>query len=139
MENTIPAPQLVVYGHEYCGLSIRLHQELDKAYNELRQTQQAVMQQECLKALGQMASGIAHDINNVLGLILLSGSSLERRLPSGDPSKQEAADIVAAVLHGKQLTQDLLNFAHRGPRHAEVCRPGEVIARLVDLYSMRCQ
>jgi signal transduction histidine kinase/ActR/RegA family two-component response regulator len=49
----------------------RLHMELQEAYNELRQTQQAVMQQQRLQALGQMASGIAHDINNALSPIIV--------------------------------------------------------------------
>jgi nitrogen-specific signal transduction histidine kinase/ActR/RegA family two-component response regulator len=40
--------------------------ELQRAYDELRQTQKAVMQHERLRALGQMASGVAHDINNAL-------------------------------------------------------------------------
>src|SRR5262249_41170207 len=44
--------------------------ELGRAYNELRQTQQSVMQQERLKALGQMASGIAHDVNNALSPVV---------------------------------------------------------------------
>jgi signal transduction histidine kinase/ActR/RegA family two-component response regulator len=44
----------------------RLHTQLQRAYDELRQTQQAVMREERLRALGQMASGIAHDINNAL-------------------------------------------------------------------------
>ena len=48
----------------------QLHAELEKAYNDLRQTQQTVMQQERLRALGQMASGIAHDINNALSPIV---------------------------------------------------------------------
>jgi len=48
----------------------QLYQDLQKAYNELRQTQQAIMQQERLKALGQMASGVAHDINNALSPIV---------------------------------------------------------------------
>ncbi len=48
----------------------RLYSELERAYNELRQTQQTVMQQERLKALGQMASGIAHDINNALSPVV---------------------------------------------------------------------
>ena len=48
----------------------RLHSELERAYNELRETQQSVMQQERLKALGQMASGIAHDVNNALSPVV---------------------------------------------------------------------
>jgi len=48
----------------------QLHAELAKAYNDLQQTQQTVMQQERLRALGQMASGIAHDINNALSPIV---------------------------------------------------------------------
>lgn len=48
----------------------QLYQDLQKAYNELRQTQQVVTQQERLKALGQMASGVAHDVNNALSPIV---------------------------------------------------------------------
>lgn len=48
----------------------KLHKDLEHAYNELRQTQATVMQQERLKALGQMASGIAHDINNALSPVV---------------------------------------------------------------------
>ncbi|MGH7979763.1 MAG: ATP-binding protein, partial [Limisphaerales bacterium] len=48
----------------------RLHSDLEKAYNELRRTQATVLQQERLKALGQMASGIAHDVNNALSPVI---------------------------------------------------------------------
>ena len=47
-----------------------LHKDLENAYNELRRTQATVLQQERLKALGQMASGIAHDINNALSPVV---------------------------------------------------------------------
>ncbi|HTR41117.1 MAG TPA: ATP-binding protein, partial [Pseudomonadales bacterium] len=47
-----------------------LHTDLEKAYNELRRTQATVLQQERLKALGQMASGIAHDVNNALSPVI---------------------------------------------------------------------
>ncbi len=46
-----------------------IHEELQRAYEDLRQTQHAVMQQERLRALGEMASGIAHDINNAISPI----------------------------------------------------------------------
>ena len=48
----------------------QLYQDLQKAYNDLRRSQQSLMQQERLKALGQMASGIAHDINNALSPVI---------------------------------------------------------------------
>src|SRR3569833_2627210 len=47
-----------------------LHRELETAYNELRQTQATVLQQERLKALGQMASVIAHDVYNALSPVV---------------------------------------------------------------------
>jgi signal transduction histidine kinase/CheY-like chemotaxis protein len=49
----------------------QVYEALQRAYDDLRQTQQAVMQQERLRALGQMASGIAHDINNALSPVAL--------------------------------------------------------------------
>jgi signal transduction histidine kinase/ActR/RegA family two-component response regulator len=58
----------------------RLHTQLQSAYDELRQTQQAVMQQERLRALGQMASGIAHDINNALcPIVVYTDMLLQKR------------------------------------------------------------
>ncbi|MEO8804939.1 MAG: PAS domain S-box protein [Burkholderiaceae bacterium] len=58
-----------------------LHGALQQAYDELRQTQQTVMQQERLRALGQMASGIAHDINNAISPVALYTESLLEREP----------------------------------------------------------
>jgi len=49
----------------------QIYTALQQAYDDLRQTQQIVMQQERLRALGQMASGIAHDINNAISPIAL--------------------------------------------------------------------
>jgi signal transduction histidine kinase/ActR/RegA family two-component response regulator len=49
----------------------QLHDSLKQAYDDLQFTQGAVMQQERLRALGQMASGIAHDINNAISPVSL--------------------------------------------------------------------
>jgi len=50
--------------------------ELELSNEALRQAQQALIQQERLRALGQMASGIAHDINNAISPIALYTESL---------------------------------------------------------------
>ncbi len=49
----------------------QLYQALQRAYEDLRQSQQSVLQNERLRALGQMASGIAHDINNAISPVSL--------------------------------------------------------------------
>jgi signal transduction histidine kinase/ActR/RegA family two-component response regulator len=49
---------------------VRLSSGVQQAYDELRRTQAVVVQQERLRALGQMASGVAHDINNALSPIV---------------------------------------------------------------------
>ncbi|HEY3918928.1 MAG TPA: ATP-binding protein [Stellaceae bacterium] len=54
----------------------QLRETLQTAYEDLRQSRQAVMQQERLRALGQMASGIAHDINNAISPMALHTQSL---------------------------------------------------------------
>lgn len=54
----------------------RLHRSLQQAYDELNEAQQVVLQQERLRVLGQMASGIAHDINNAISPVALYTESL---------------------------------------------------------------
>ena len=49
----------------------QVYEALQHAYDDLRQTQQTILQQERLRALGQMASGIAHDINNAVSPVAL--------------------------------------------------------------------
>ncbi len=71
---------------------------LQTAYEDLRQSQQAIMQQERLKALGQMASGIAHDINNALSPVsLYTESMLETETGLSDNSRRYLETIALAV------------------------------------------
>ena len=60
----------------------RLYVALQRAYDDLKQSQQALLQQERLRALGQMASGIAHDINNAISPVSLYTESLLEREPN---------------------------------------------------------
>jgi len=61
---------------------VRLTEGVQKAYEELRRTQQVVVQQERLRALGQMASGVAHDVNNALSPIVAYSELLLNMLPN---------------------------------------------------------
>jgi signal transduction histidine kinase/ActR/RegA family two-component response regulator/HAMP domain-containing protein len=74
----------------------QLYGALQQAYDDLRQTQQAVMQQERLRALGQMASGIAHDINNAISPVTLYTESLLETEPG---LSTRARDYLTTIQH----------------------------------------
>ena len=95
----------------------QLYSALQQAYDDLRQTQQAVMQQERLRVLGQMASGIAHDINNALSPVsLYTESLLETERNLSDRGRGHLETIRRAV-------EDV---AHTVARMREFYRPREV-------------
>jgi signal transduction histidine kinase/ActR/RegA family two-component response regulator len=76
----------------------QLYEALQRAYDDLHQSQQAVMQQERLRALGQMASGIAHDINNAISPIALYTESLLEREPGlSDRTRNYLTTIQRAI------------------------------------------
>jgi signal transduction histidine kinase len=82
----------------------QLYRALQSAYEDLRQTQQAVMQQERLRALGQMASGIAHDINNAISPIALYTDSLLEREPGLTPQGRSQLEIIQRAIHDVAAT-----------------------------------
>ena len=60
----------------------QMYTALQQAYDDLRRSQQSVMEQERLRVLGQMSSGIAHDINNALSPVALYTESLLEKEPN---------------------------------------------------------
>jgi signal transduction histidine kinase/CheY-like chemotaxis protein/HAMP domain-containing protein len=72
----------------------QIYTALQQAYNDLRQTQQAVMQQERLRALGQMASGITHDINNAISPVALYTESLLENEPTLSPRARNYLETI---------------------------------------------
>jgi len=94
----------------------QLYGDLQRAYDDLRQTQHTVMQQERLRALGQMASGIAHDINNAISPVALYTESLLEREP-------ELSDRARGYL--KTIQQAIEDVASTVARMREFYRPRE--------------
>jgi signal transduction histidine kinase len=87
--------------------------DLETAIAELRSTQQQVIQQERMRALGTMASGIAHDLNNGLTLILGYGDMLlsdPLTFPLGSKEHSFLQEIVSAGRDNAQLVKRLRDF-----------------------------
>ncbi len=83
----------------------------------LAQYDQLAIQTEKLSALGRMAAGIAHEINNPLAGILLYGSNLIKKVPDKGPLKEGLEVIIRETVRCKGIIQELLEFSRdREPR-----------------------
>jgi signal transduction histidine kinase/ActR/RegA family two-component response regulator/HAMP domain-containing protein len=93
---------------------VSLYTALQQAYEELRQSQQAMLQQERLRALGQMASGIAHDINNAISPVALYTESLLEREPGlSKRARDYLSTIQRAIADVAQTVSRMREFYRR--------------------------
>jgi len=99
---------------------VQLYEETCRAYEDLRRTQEQLLQSEKMSAIGQLISGVAHELNNPLTAILGYAQLLE-----GAGLDDRSADYVTKLFKQAQRThrvvQNLLSFARqRKPEKLEV-------------------
>jgi len=102
-------------------LEDRVHmrtRELERSNEALHQAQQALIQQERLRALGQMASGIAHDINNAISPISLYTEVLLESEPLSERARNQLSTIQRAIDDVAQTVGRMREFYR--PREQEV-------------------
>ena len=91
--------------------------ELRNAYENLNNTQEQLRIAEKLASIGQLAAGVAHEINNPLGTILLYTSMLKKELEkyyNDDRYKSDFELIIEEANRCKNIVSNLLNFARQG-------------------------
>jgi two-component system NtrC family sensor kinase len=99
---------------------VRLYEETCRAYEDLRKTQEQLLQSEKMSAVGQLIAGVAHELNNPLTAILGYAQLLET-----EGLNARAQDFVSKLFKQAQRThrvvQNLLSFARqRKPQRDEV-------------------
>jgi DNA-binding response OmpR family regulator len=92
--------------------------ELEQSNDQLRQAQNALIQQERLRALGQMASGIAHDVNNAISPISLYTEAMLEREQLSDKARGYLTTIQRAIDDVAQTVGRMREFYR--PREAEL-------------------
>jgi signal transduction histidine kinase/ActR/RegA family two-component response regulator len=99
----------------------QLHESLTQAYEDLRLTQKAVLEQERLRALGQMASGIAHDINNAISPVALYVEAiLAHETGFSDRARQQLEIVQRAVDDVAQTVKRMGEFYRQRPAQLEL-------------------
>ncbi|MBZ5522404.1 MAG: response regulator [Acidobacteriia bacterium] len=91
---------------------IQLYEETRKAYDDLRRTQEQLLQSEKMSAVGQMISGVAHELNNPLTAILGYAQLLETE--EIEPRVREYVQKMQKQAHRTQkIVQNLLSFSRQ--------------------------
>ena len=97
--------------------------------------EQQLRQAQKMEAIGRLAAGVAHDVNNILAAILGHASLLKVRSDSKGQFWQTGDVIDKAVRRGQQLTSQLLGFARQGKHHHVSVDVHGVIQEVVSLLS----
>ena len=118
----------------------QLFSDLKKTLQELKQAQDQIIQTEKLKALGEMASGVAHDFNNVLAVIL--GNTQLINLQLGHLSPEEVRDqlriIERSAKDGAETVRRIQGFTGmRRDKEFISLSLNEIIAEVVSITQPR--
>jgi PAS domain S-box-containing protein len=95
------------------------NQRLEEALAELEATQEQVVQQERLAAVGQLAAGIAHDFNNLLTSIIGYAELVQMRPDIPPEVRADLGGIVKQGQRGAHLVQQILDFSRKSIRQPQ--------------------
>jgi two-component system NtrC family sensor kinase len=104
--------------------------ELGRSFNQMAETiqttQKELLHKETLASIGQLAAGVAHELNNPLGTILLLSDVMHKQTDQDAPQHADFGLIIEEAVRCKRIVSDLLNFA----------RQQEVLAQDTDLHTL---
>jgi two-component system NtrC family sensor kinase len=108
---------------------------LADSFNEmtkkLSEAQRQVYQSQKLAAVGQLAAGVAHEINNPLTGVLSYGSFLLKRVEDKPEFKEDLEVIVRETKRCREIVKGLLDFARQSPPEKHACDTAEIVERAV--------
>jgi two-component system NtrC family sensor kinase len=97
----------------------RLYEDLQQRMKELREAQAQLVQSAKMAAVGELAAGVAHEINTPLTSVLGYSELLLEHLPPDDPNQKRLATVVRQAGQARDVVGHLLEFSRQTRPHRE--------------------
>lgn len=95
----------------------RKNEALSMANEHMQSMQEQLLRSERLAAIGQLAAGVSHEIDNPVGIILGNAELLLEDMQEDDPLRDDVAAIIEECRRCKRITGGLLGFARSPEGH----------------------
>jgi two-component system NtrC family sensor kinase len=115
---------------EQCACAINKARLIE---NQKARYDQLAIHTEKMSALGRMAAGIAHEINNPLAGILLFSSNLSKKVPEKGPMKEGLDIIIRETVRCKTIIQELLEFSRDREPQKEMVNPNMILEKALKM------
>lgn len=120
------------YSHELIYEGRRALLVISSDTTEKKQAEAAQLRSQRLESIGTLASGIAHDLNNILSPLTLSTYLLRSKV--SDPSSLETLETMEEVIErAGQLVRQVLSYARGIEGERTILNPGEIVREVVDI------
>ena len=107
-------------------------QAIVRDISERRRLEEQLRQAQKMEAVGQLTGGIAHDLNNLLTVVLANSEMMASDLPTGrEDLRNDLGELQAAARRGAQMIRKLLSFSRHAPLTYQVLDLGRVVEDLL--------
>lgn len=107
-----------------------------KEVSEIKQLREKLLQAQKMEALGRLASGAAHDFNNILASVLGYTSLLKAQIGEDSPHYDHVKMIEKSVERASELTQQLISFAKGEKLRDEIINLNEIVEEVITLLKI---
>jgi two-component system NtrC family sensor kinase len=123
---------MVVEGQDELAEMAGVFNRMTEIIRRNREMEASLAQHGKMASLGILSSGVAHEINNPLGVILGYAGYLEGKMAEDDPNYKYIHEIKRESKRCKKIVQDLLSYARTPRPSLEQVNLNELLAQIAD-------
>jgi len=127
-------------------ISRRMVNRIASVAHEKQVINQQLVEAGKLASLGELAAGIAHEINNPVGIMVQEAGWIQDLLDDGEPREEDIRDLKSTahkiVVQGrrcKEITHKLLSFARKTDPAAKTSQLNDLIKEVISLTEQRAR